>query len=135
MKLLLHLHSYRYATLILVFVIGGFLLPGVKKAVQIDNSLKVWFLENDPALVNYQKFQERFGNDEVIIFMMHDPDGLLNEKRIFQIREVTRALAALPELKNIVGPGDITILKNDITGFYPVQLMDGSYNPEEIRNH
>lgn len=37
------------------------------KNIKIDNSLEVWFLKNDPALVNYNDFKDIYGNDEVII--------------------------------------------------------------------
>lgn len=133
MKLLILLHKFRFLILSVALLICWLLYPGVKKAIEIDNSLKVWFLKNDPALVNYQKFQERFGNDEVIIFMVNDKSGLLNDERIKEFRELTKTLEAMPEVENVAGPGNITVLKNDITGYYPLELTDGSFKPEEIR--
>jgi uncharacterized protein len=35
--------------------------------VATDNSLAVWFVEDDPALVSYRAFLAEFGNDEVIV--------------------------------------------------------------------
>ena len=37
------------------------------KNIKIDNSLEVWFLKDDPALVNYNEFKDIYGNDEIII--------------------------------------------------------------------
>ena len=58
-----------------IFVILG---PYAQKAMIPDNSLSVWFLENDPKLNSYNQFQESFGNDEIVLmnipFHMNQPD-------------------------------------------------------------
>ena len=42
-------------------------IPYAQKAMIPDNSLKVWFLEDDPKLKAYHHFQSVFGNDEVLL--------------------------------------------------------------------
>ena len=34
--------------------------------VGVDNAVEIWFVDDDPALLAYQSFQEEFGNDEVV---------------------------------------------------------------------
>lgn len=38
--------------------------------VGVDNSLEIWFVEDDPALETYQEFQEEFGSDEVVVLAL-----------------------------------------------------------------
>jgi predicted RND superfamily exporter protein len=42
-------------------------------------------------------------------------------------------LEALPEVEGVAGAGNITVLKNDITGYYPLDLTDGSFTADEIK--
>ena len=64
--------------------------------VGVDNSVEIWFLEDDPALQAYRDFQDTFGNDEVVavglgressqewldvegIQLLHDLDSTMEE--------------------------------------------------------
>ena len=38
--------------------------------VGVDNSLEIWFVEDDPKLETYKDFQEEYGNDEVVILAL-----------------------------------------------------------------
>jgi predicted RND superfamily exporter protein len=40
-----------------------------------DNSLSTWFVERDPALVEYRAFLDRYGNDEAILIGFDTPQG------------------------------------------------------------
>ena len=51
--------------------------PGVMRAAQPDNALTVWFLQDDPKLQSYHAFQDTFGNDELVIVQLHDPQGVM----------------------------------------------------------
>ena len=44
--------------------------------IGVDNSLEIWFVEDDPRLSAYREHQSVFGNDEVIVIALHDPRGL-----------------------------------------------------------
>ena len=63
--------EYRKLALILLLLLSAILLPSVRNAAIPDNSLSIWFLESDPALIGYHAFQEDFGNDEFIILQVH----------------------------------------------------------------
>jgi uncharacterized protein len=100
----------------------------------MDNSLSIWFLKDDPMLVNYQKFQQRFGNDEVVICIVHDPSGLMDSIHFDSFKTITKNLLAHPHVKSILGPGTITIAEKTMIGFSKKDLIDGNYSPKEIKD-
>jgi len=61
----------------LFFVVLFFALLGSYfiKNILIDNSIELWFLENDLTLVAYNEFKTVYGNDEVIISMIDAGEG------------------------------------------------------------
>lgn len=134
MKSLVLLHRFRFLLLAIVLIGCWLLFLGVKRALTMDNSLSIWFLKDDPMLVNYQKFQQRFGNDEVVICIVHDPSGLLDSVHLDHFKTITNNLLDHPHVESIIGPGAITIAEKNMVGFSMKDLMDGSYNPEEIRD-
>lgn len=110
------LYSYRYLILLLILFVCYFLWPGVEKAIKVDNSLNIWFLENDPALVEYKKYTERFGNDESIVLLIKDPEGVLSSEYFQSFINLTDSLEAIPEVEGVLGPGNIQIPTNNILG-------------------
>lgn len=53
-------------------VVGLSLVAG---APRTDNSLQVWFVRDDPALVRYRTFLAEFGNDEAVVIAYRSPAG------------------------------------------------------------
>ncbi len=62
----------RYKWLFVLGIIGmtAFMLAQFPK-IQMDTSNEGFFKEEDPALINYNKFREQFGRDEMIVLMIH----------------------------------------------------------------
>ena len=54
-----------------VLLIGG-LASGLSN-LRLDNSFEIWFPEDDPALLAYQRYQRDFGSDEVIVLAVRLP--------------------------------------------------------------
>jgi len=76
--------------------LGLTLLAGwFAKDVRVDNAIDIWFVADDPALVAYRDFQERFGNDEIVVVAFHDTEGILDADGLRLIRRATHALAAV----------------------------------------
>jgi predicted RND superfamily exporter protein len=99
------LHRWRYGLLALLLALAVGLWPGVRAAVQVDNSLSIWFLEGDPALRSYRTFQRLFGNDEVVIVAVQDSAAPLltpaNQRRLVAL---SADLGALPAVQRVLGP-------------------------------
>ncbi|RAK62927.1 efflux RND transporter permease subunit [Hymenobacter edaphi] len=103
-------YRFRYWLLGLLVALGAALWPGVRAAVQVDNSLEAWFLQNDPSLRAYRDFQGRFGNDEVVIVVVHDEaQPLLTPAYFRRFRALSQALEGLPGVAAVIGPGNALV--------------------------
>ena len=63
--------------------------------VGVDNSLEIWFVENDPELVSYRKFQGNYGSDEVAIIAFHDKAGLVNRPGVELLRQAAERVRGI----------------------------------------
>ncbi|MCM4156009.1 efflux RND transporter permease subunit [Gramella sp. AN32] len=111
------LSRLKYIILLLLLVCCYFLWPGVKKAIQLDNSLNIWFLEDDPALIDYNNYVDRFGNDESVVLLIKDPEGILTSEYFQSFINLTDSLEAIPEVEGVLGPGNIQVPTNTLLGF------------------
>ncbi|GAB3839644.1 efflux RND transporter permease subunit [Hymenobacter jeollabukensis] len=129
------LYRFRYWLLSLLLILGVALWPGVRAAVQVDNSLEAWFLQNDPALRAYHDFQQRFGNDEVVIVVVHDDKTLLTPASFQRFRALSRELEALPSVAAVIGPGNALVpARAGLTGSAgPQPLLPPAARPEQVR--
>jgi len=86
---------YRWFALAALLAATAAMLPGAEKSAVPDNALTVWFLESDPALQQYNLFQEQFGNDEVALLLVEPPGGALSEEGLAHLRALTTRLEAI----------------------------------------
>jgi predicted RND superfamily exporter protein len=128
------LYRLRYWLLGLLLALGVALWPGVRAAGQVDNSLTAWFLEDDPALAAYRTFQQRFGNDEVVVVVVHDSAGLLTPAYFRRFRALSAELTALPAVAAVIGPGNATVpTRASFTGGGPRPLLPPGATPAQVR--
>ena len=67
---------FRKVILGLVAILVGLSLYTVIENRQIDNSLEIWFLDDDPYYQHYLKYQKEQGSDEIIVMMVSVGDSL-----------------------------------------------------------
>ncbi|MCO5165354.1 MAG: MMPL family transporter [Planctomycetes bacterium] len=67
----------------------------------VDNSIGIWFLEDDEALVRYREFQALFGQDEVVLVAWREPETVFTPAALDLVADVSRRLAALPEVHGV----------------------------------
>jgi len=93
-----------------------------------NNHIEIFFEDDDPLFVAYQKFQDTYGNEEYGIIAL-ESDSLFSNEKIKKIRELTAALKQIDgvervlsltnieefygeedyvELRNIIPPGDLS---------------------------
>ena len=65
------------------------------KDLKMDNSVSIWFLDDDPAFLAYKDFQDRFGNDDVVTLFFSAPGGIFSQENLSLIHRVSSALAGL----------------------------------------
>ncbi|GGD17944.1 hypothetical protein GCM10011368_19810 [Hyunsoonleella pacifica] len=63
--------------------------------LSIDNSLSIWFLEDDPSYKAYIDFQEEFGSDEIFIamFPVENAIGEVERQKLLQLHKRIEALS------------------------------------------
>jgi predicted RND superfamily exporter protein len=86
--------------LVVTLGIGAF-----ASTIKVDNSLKVWFVEGDPALIAYDHYKDVFGNDEIIIVAATAPadakDGIYDAAYLTRVRAASQALEKLPRVRQV----------------------------------
>lgn len=62
--------------------------------LSVDNSLSIWFLEDNPSYKAYIDYQEEFGSDEIFIGMV-PVDNALDEENILRLKNLHQAIDSL----------------------------------------
>jgi len=127
------LHKFRYGLLLSTLLLGLLLLPGLQKALVVDNSLSVWFMEDDPALASYHAFQERFGNDEVVVLIVKDKQGLLRQDYFKAFVQLSSRLEALPGVAGVLGPGNAELSTYSAFGSFPRPLLSSTADAGQVK--
>jgi predicted RND superfamily exporter protein len=127
------LYRFRFLWLLLTVVALWLVTPGVQRAAQVDNSLTVWFLKDDPALKDYHDFQQKFGNDEVVILMVQDKETLLQPANFRKFVQMTAALEKMPEVAQVIGPGNAPVMQANVLGAYTKPLLNANSKPAEVQ--
>ena len=86
-----------FALLLLALAAG---LPFAARALVPDNSLRVWFVDGDPALAAYEAFHDAFGNDEVILIGYRPPGGALQPDALDRLDTLA---ARLDQIRGVDG--------------------------------
>jgi hypothetical protein len=112
--------------------LGLTLLAGwFAKDVRVDNAIDIWFVADDPALVAYRDFQERFGNDEIVVVAFHDADGILDADGLRLVRRATRALAAVDGVARAESLATLPRLQASARGLEAVPVLPaGTISPK-----
>jgi len=62
------------------------------KYVEMDGSYRIWFGEDSKILKDYDNFRNTFGNDDGVVIVIKDENGLFNKKALSSIDRITEAL-------------------------------------------
>lgn len=62
--------------------------------LSVDNSLSIWFLEDNPSYKAYIDYQEKFGSDEIFVGML-PVDNALKEAHILKLKQFHRSIDSL----------------------------------------
>ncbi|MDY2586182.1 efflux RND transporter permease subunit [Winogradskyella aquimaris] len=68
------------------------------KNLSVDNSLSIWFLEDDPSYKAYIEFQEKFGSDEIFIAML-PVENAIDQSEIENLKALQKKIEASPYVK------------------------------------
>jgi uncharacterized protein len=93
-------YRHRLKTLAILLVILAGLMSQIPH-ITFDTSTESFFRKSDPALVDYNRFRERFGRDEVIVLAVQPPN-VFDATFLEKLRAFHKALEAeVPHLKEV----------------------------------
>ncbi|MEP0546333.1 MAG: MMPL family transporter [Rhodothermales bacterium] len=98
--------------------------PFVLRAIVPDNSLDVWFVEGDPALAEYERFQETFGNDEVILIGYRPGGDVLGEEPLERVAALGQRLRRIEGVADVHSIAEAEDVVRDGFGYSVVRLRD-----------
>lgn len=93
--------------------------------LSVDNSLSIWFLEDDPSYKAYIDFQENFGSDEIFIVML-PVENAIGETEISALKKLHETIDTLSYVKTTfsLAKAKYPIYANEKISF------DDLYNPK-----
>ncbi len=126
------LYPFRYIVLLIILILAAFSINGIKKAIVVDNSLEVWFLKDDPSVIDYNEFKQKFGNDEIIMLMLKDKQSMLNKEQSLKLQKLSKALLSQADVKAVFSAVDQEIIELGLLGPKKKKLVE-LYNEKSIR--
>ena len=90
--------KFRMAIIVFLLIAMGFSGYQTINKLSVDNSLGIWFLEDDPSYKAYIDFQENFGSDEIFIVML-PVDNAIGETEVNTLKTLHKDIDALPYVK------------------------------------
>jgi predicted RND superfamily exporter protein len=121
------------ALVLAVTALAGWMARGVG----VDNAVEIWFLDDDPALIAYQDFQQTFGNDEVVVLAVTDPDGLLDAQGMATVRALgdqALAVEGIAEVRSLATILDVSATPESLD-LHPLVPDDLDLLPADFRDH
>ncbi|WP_370390258.1 RND family transporter [uncultured Winogradskyella sp.] len=85
---------FRLPVLTLIGLLLTFSVYQTISKLSVDNSLSIWFLEDNPSYKAYITYQEEFGSDEIFVGML-PVDNALDKKNIDRFKEFHQVLDSL----------------------------------------
>ena len=94
------LYKYRWAIAFIVPLLVMILASNLKH-LEIDGSYRIWFEEDSKILTEYDKFRDEFSNDDGIVIVFQDKNGIFNKKALSSIQRLTEALWEMPHIDRV----------------------------------
>lgn len=117
--------KFRIAIIVVFAVLMAVAGHQTLNKLSVDNSLSIWFLEDDPSYKAYIDFQENFGSDEIFIAML-PVENAIGEADVNRLQQLHKDIETLPYVKTTfsLAKAKYPIYANDKINF------DDLYNPK-----
>jgi predicted RND superfamily exporter protein len=94
------LYKFRWAIVFMVPLIVIMLASSLKH-LEIDGSYRIWFEKDAKILKEYDAFRDEFSNDDGIVIVFQDKEGIFNKKALSSIQRLTEALWEMPHIDRV----------------------------------
>lgn len=99
--------EHRAVLVVALIVLSGLSLLGLSQQDPkrwVDNGVDVWFVQGDPALAAYHRFQKTFGNDEAVyVALRFKEGGVWTPAALEVLRQTTARLEAVAGIRRVLG--------------------------------
>ena len=94
------LWRFRYTLLVLC---AGLTVVALNQlaSLRVSNSLDMWYPQDDPAFLEYGRFQQQFGSDEIVVVAVSSERGFESEEGAQQVADLTLRLFDVEGVANI----------------------------------
>ncbi|MGK0367147.1 MAG: putative RND superfamily exporter protein [Thermoproteota archaeon] len=91
-------------------------IPGLMQ-IEINFSARVWLAEDDQRILNLNKFERQFGNDESIDIYLVNENGVFNKETISMLHNVTEEMWTLPSVIRVESLTNYNWVESQSSGF------------------
>ena len=106
---------FRWVFVALLGALSFFSLTAISRGLQVDNSLVIWFLEDDDTYNEYLQYQRDYGSDEIIIAALPITFNVL-PTAVATLNDLAKEIEALDGVNTTFSLADAT---------YPVPTSQG----------
>ena len=96
---------YRWFVIAALAVISIVTIPRIQK-LTVNNSIKIWFVEDDPNIIAFDEFQDTFGGEEFVVVALKDEKGVFNTRDLTIIRDIGERLLEVKGISRIISVTD-----------------------------
>lgn len=126
-KLLIALFTVA-ATIILSIPLGG---------LAVNNSIDLWFVDDDPALLSYREFNEEFEESDLINVMISHKEGIEEEEHKEYITRLSMEFQSNENVRAVMTPftfrKDMGLISEDGKSAMIIIAMANGDNPDKAR--
>jgi predicted RND superfamily exporter protein len=93
--------------------------------VEVNTAVQNWFTEGDPALERYEQFQQRYGNDEVVLVALQREAGMLTPEGFAMQHRAVDRIRSVDGVARVRGLPTAKRVQQTFTGLQFVPLLPG----------
>lgn len=91
--------------------------------LKVDNSIKIWFSENDKNYQNFIDFQGKYGNDDIITILVSYPVRVYEKKPVAELLNLEHAIRELDYVDKVYSYGSSDFLNVTDTEFFVEKII------------
>ena len=131
-----HILNHRILTLVGLAIITAVFASGMPQ-ITVNNANRAWFEDGDPTIKRYEKFQEYYGTDKFIYFLLDTPNGqAFSPANLEILRNLEQDLGSITfedseVFEAITHIANVKFIEGDASGIEVIELGDGLGDSEE----